>query len=522
MRDCRQRVLAILVLAGTVAMVAGCDTSAPECPPEAVTATDLAIETAGLALPRPLPLDLSRIDVETVGTHYEGPVRYLADVLRGDWAQAHRYWESLAAIEDPAERMRQVYRLKFAIQGRGLYFLHAAQEWLAAEPQAPAARLLMGVALADAAVEARGSAYSSKVAPAQMALFRQRFQRARPYLEGVAAGGDVHAWLAHAYLQLPYFFLGEREKGWASIEYLIGQAPQYGWLYFWATEYAKPKWAGPQGPDRLERLAQLAASHGLNASEREVLARELAYVQDDMDHQTDPQAWRPYWSNRQAEAPHLYNLLNWLAQEHAVENWPDVERLASEALTLNPHQTYSLHLRSLARKAMGRNDEALRDTLAAAVLGNDDAMRNLIHAHLQGSLGRTPGDHAGLLAYCKMGAAFGLPSAANCIASMYVDGVAGMPSDPRQGVAWHLLAARAGHVNSQHDVGVVLPKVDPGEPSRRTADYWMREAARQGHPYARNKLGVGAGNPSPRSVACGSDAPWSWLAQKLADLWPLR
>ena len=83
----------------------------------------------------------------------------------------------------------------------------------------------------------------------------------------------------------------------------------------------------------------MADRHGLNAADRKVLDQELAYVRDDLDHQPDPQAWRPYWEKRQAEAPHLYNLLQWLRREHTVGNWPAVERLASQALELNPHQT---------------------------------------------------------------------------------------------------------------------------------------------------------------------------------------
>lgn len=507
----RQTVLAVLAFAGCLGILSGCGNATADCPPEA--SADLVAESAGIALPQPLPLDLSRIDVEAVGTHYEGPVRFLSDVLRGDWAQARAYWARLAAIEDPSERMRQVYRLKFMLQRRGMYFHHAAQAWLRAEPDSPAARLLLGVAWADAAVNARGGSYSSQVAPAQMAIFEQRFEKARPHLEAIAGRNDVHASLAHAFLQVPYFYLGESDKGWATIEALVVQAPQYGWLYFWAADYAKPKWAGARGPQRLRQLEELASRHGLNAADRKVLDQDIGYVQADLDHQPNPQAWRPYWEKRNAEAPHLYNLLQWLGHEHSVRNWPVVERLATQALALNPHQTYSLYLRHQARKEMGRGGEALRDAVAAAVLGDDDAMQTVINAHLQGTMGVAPGDHQGLIAYCRMGAAFGLPAAANCIGSMYVDGAAGLPRDTTQGVAWHLLAARGGHDNSQHDVGVLLPRVAPGQPAQDLAGFWMREAARQGHQYARHKLGPRAARPECEA------APFKWrLAQKLLEL----
>lgn len=508
----RRSVMAAGALVLCVAAVPGCSTDAVDCPPQALP-PDHAIAAPPLPLPQPLPLDLSRIDVRTVGTHYEGPVRFIADVLRGDWARAEGYWAALAAIEDPAERMRQAYRLKFMLQGRGLYFLHAAQAWRQADPASPAAQLLLGIALADAATQARGHAYASQVATVQMARFKQRFEAARPHLEAIAARGDVHATLAQAFLQLPYFYDGQDDKGWATIEALIAQAPQYGWLYFWAAEYAKPKWAGGRGPQRLRRLASLATQHGLNATDRKVLEQEIAYVERDLEHQPDPQAWRAYWQKRQAEAPHLYNLLRWLGQEYDAQNWRAVEELASQALALNPHQTYSLSVRSEARRQLGRGSEAFADTMAAAVLGNDRAMQRVILAHVQGTLGVAAGDRAALLAHCRVGAAFGLPSAANCVGSMYVDGSGGLPGDAAQGVAWHLLAARGGHANSQHDVGVLLPRV-AGQAARPVADFWMHEAARQGHDYARRQLRASGAAEAPAAPAC-EDPPADWMRMAL-------
>jgi TPR repeat protein len=475
----------MLAVAGMMGMLSACDTASAGC-----NATDWALDNVGLDLPKPVPLDLSRLDVEIVATQYVPHVRFTAAVVAGDYAQAQHYWDRIAGIADPAERMREIYRLKFALDTRGMYFLHAAHRWMQAEPQSTAAQLLMGISLNAGALQARGEKFSRDVEPGQMALFRQRFAQARPYLENIAKRNDAYAWLAHAELELPYFYLGEREKGWATIEYLIGQAPQYGWLYFWATEYAQPRWAGSDGPARLRRLSELAAQHRLNAADHKVLEQDLAYVRSNMENNHNPQAWRPYWERRQAEAPHLRNLVLWLGHEHSVENWPMVEKLASQAIEINPQQTYSLHLRSLARKEMGRNGEALRDAVAAAVLGNDVAMSSLIYAHIQGRMGLKPGDHESMFAYCKMGVAFGMPSAANCMGSAHTDGFAGVARDDARAAAWHLLAARGGHSNSQHDLGVLLPRASAGEPARKAAGYWMREAARQGHQYAVKKIGA--------------------------------
>lgn len=494
LRRMRAAAACAAVLAAT-----GCSMEWPQCGP--ATTEDPALADAGLGVPKPLPLDMGLIDAPAVAAHYEGPTRFVAAVLRQDYGGAQQYFEEIAAMADASQRMREIYRLKFALDGRGMYLLGPAQQWLAAQPQSDTARVLLGMALATGATQARGAAYTSKTSPAQMARFRQRFEQARVHLEAVTARGGVAAALAHAGLQLPYFYAGEEDKGWASIDTLIAQAPQYGWLYFWATEYAKPKWAGQAASERLQHLADLADLHQLNAADRKVLDQELAHVRNDMDDNGDPKAWRPYWSQRTAQAPYLRNVVQWLGYERSVENWPMVEKLATQAIELNPQQTYSYYLRGLARKEMGRPEEAWRDTLAAAVLGSDAAMGNLVYAHLQGTMGAKAGDHQSMFAYCKMGAAFGLPAAANCIAASYTDGFAGVVGDDLEAARWHLLAARGANSNSQHDLAVLLPRVNPGKSAEAMAQYWMREAARRGHAYARNKA-LPEAEPSTPGLLC--------------------
>lgn len=503
----RGRVRALAVVA-TIAL-AGCTEVWQSCEPGPVG--DPGLEDVGLSAPKPLPMDLARIDVPAVAAHYAGPTRFVAAVLQQDYAGARRYLDEIDAMADASERMREVYRLKFALESRGMYLLSAAQQWLSAEPQSPQARLLLGMSLANGARQARGGQYSSKTPPVQMARFRQRFEQARTQLEPLARGTGATAALAHAALELPYFFAGESENGWRGIEALIEQAPQYGWLYFWATEYATPKWAGEAGPDRLQRLVDLAQRHRLNDLDRRVLDQEVDFVRRDMENNGNPQAWRPYWERRVAEAPHLRNIVLWLGHEQSVGNWPLVEQLATQAIALNPQQTFSFYWRGVARKEMGRPAEAWSDTLAAAVLGSDSAMDNLVYAHLQGTLGAKPGDAEALLAYCKMGAAFGLPAAANCLASSYTDGFAGVARNDREAARWHLLAARGGNRNSQHDLGVLLPRVQPGPAAQEAAHHWMREAARQEHAYALKKAAP-EGEPRGQGPMCvAQDVLWVLL-----------
>lgn len=463
---------------------------------------------------------MGRLNQEVVGAHYVDHVKFVSAVLRGNYPAAQQYWDDLAAIADPTQRMRAVYQFHFAMKGRGLYFLHAARAWLHEDPKSPAAHLLMGLSLSDAAMQARGAGYSGQASDVQYALFEQRFSAAQPHLEEAGRGDGPIAWAARAQLQLPYFYLGERDQGWAIIEYLIGQAPQYEWTYIWATEYGHAKWAGEDGAAALQKLSGLAAKNQLNSLGQKVLAQQIQYVGSNMENNPDPQAWRPYWQRRLADAPHLFNVLQLLGGELQTGNWPEVEALGTQAIALNPQQTYSFRARAYARKEMGRGDEALGDFLAAAMLGNDDAMANLIGAHVQGAMGVKRGDFDTLLAYCRLGTFVGLPSAANCVGSSYTEGFGGVTRDRTQAAAWHLLGARGGNSNSQHDVATILSQIDGDDSNLKISQFWMREAARQGHVYASRKAISERPAMRPIDMACAviEAGGWTRLLRAIAGL----
>ena len=509
----RRRFAAACAIATSVLMLAACDSRLAQwCAPPPVK--DWALDDAQLQLPRPSPIELNKLNAEVIASHYIGHVKFTAAVLSGDYAAAQNYWDEIASIADPTERMRAVYQFHFAMQGRGFYFLHAARAWLRAEPNSRAASLLMGLSLSDGALQARGGAYSAKTSNAQMALFAQRFFLADPYLGKISRGKDPLAWAATMQLQQPYFFLGESQLAWAGIEYLIQQAPQYEWTYIWATEYAQPRWADDEGPAALRKLSELASKNQLNTLGAKVLAQQIQYVSSNMENNGNPQAWRPYWQNRLAEAPHLYNILKSLRYELNSGNWLQVEALSTQAIEINPHQTFSFQARARARKELERGAEAFKDTLAAAVLGDDDAMERIVSAYVQGGMAVKPGDLDTLLAYCRMGAAFGLPSAANCVGASYTDGFGGVVRDNGQSAAWHLLGARGGNINSQHDVAMLLPQVQSGESVPGVTQYWMKESARKGHAFASKKVDASEDTPTTVAILCrltdGGDV-WSTL-----------
>jgi hypothetical protein len=480
---------------------------------------DWALNNAGITPPKPLILDSASIDTKAAAPYYNEQVRFRADVLRGDYVAAQAYWDNLASINDATERMRQIYALHFAISSKGLYYLNAAQAWLVAKPQSTAARLFYAQILSYGAAQARGNQYSSNTNLKAMGLFAQRFAASRPVLEEMSKRNDIYAWAAHIALKPLYFYAGEPDKGWASEEYLINQAPQYGWSYFWATEYTERQWAPlAESTKRLSQLTALASKHKLNELDAKVLSQSVDYVRKNTAQNSDPQSARPYWQKRVAEAPHLFNILKWLTYEVSMQNWEAVDLLATRAIALNPYQTYSFYQRSIARKETGNFEGAVKDTLPAAILGNDTAMSNLIQGYVRGTMGFKPGNYTQMMAYCKMGAAIGLPAAANCMGSAYSEAIANTPRDNLESASWHLLAARGGFGNSQHDFAITLTKLKNEQIAVEVSQHWMREAAQNGHVYAQNKASVEKQLPKGYDWKCTLNEVSSNVSQSLTDV----
>jgi hypothetical protein len=450
--------------------------------------TDWGIDSLGLQTPAPQPLDVGRLDMAKIAPFFNNQVRFRVAVLRGDYGQAQAFWDELAAISEPSERTKQLHALHFAMEGKGLYYLDAAKAWIAAQPQSPAAKAFIGLAWAKAAHQARGYDFAQKTSRQSFALFVQRFAMARPILEELIKRNDIYALSAHISLVGPLFLLGESEKAWKSQEAAVRAAPGYGFQYFWATQYASTLWVSQaQAHQRLQWLDNLGQHLKLGELDTKVLHQAIAHMRNGMDKPTDPQTMRPYWKKRFEQAPHLFNLISWLQYERQMENWPVVEQLASQAISMNPYQTYSYFQRGWARKSMGQLDQAFSDMQAAAMLGHDEAMSEIIQGHIRGTLGFKPRDHQQMLAYCKLGAVLGLASAANCIGASYTEGFASVQKDSRLAAAWHLLGARGGNANSQHDIATLAPRLHQSATTTSASEFWMREAANQHHVYAKNK-----------------------------------
>jgi hypothetical protein len=491
-------VIATFVLTGLLAACSDRNTVA--CAPY----KDWGVEALGVQLPRPFPIDTSKIELQTLTAHYSGHVSMLASVLYGNFADAQAYWDTASAMPDASARMRAMFAGINVLKGRGLYALDAAQAWEKAHPESKAAKLFLGAAYAKAASEGRGAEYTSKTSKEQFDLMSARSAKAEIIFQSLIKEDDFYSWGATAGLKDNLFISGRSEEGWRAYEYLISKSPQYGWLYFGAAEYAQPRWAGKKSQERTQFLLKLADKNKLNALDRKVLEQEASAIDNDVENNPNPEAWRPYWLDRVEKAPHLFNFIGLLNQEGEVRNWPKVVEISQKIIDLDAHNTTAWQWRGRALKEIGTPAEAFTATLTASILGFDWSMGQVIRAHLNGGLGRTPGDKQVLYAYCKMGAALGSAAAANCMGSTYTDGFPSIPRDNKKAVEWHMLAARGGSANSQHDLAVLLPQVQSGPGVQEAAQYWLRRAAAQEHDYAKKKLAA-QGPITTQGASCEKD-----------------
>lgn len=467
-----------------VMLTACADNVGSSCQPD----KDWAMESFGVDIPKPFTINLAKLEVETISAQYHGPVPMIAAVLNGNYNDAQSYWENIGKISDSTEKMRALYAARYSMQGRGFYLVDAAQAWEKAHPESKAARLFLGIAWAEASTEARQSRYVHDTTAEQFNLQRIRWMKAEPILQSLIIDDDFYSWAAMAASLSPYFYMSRTEEGWKGYEYLINKSPQYGWLYLWLSEYTKPKWAGEKSLERINVLKQLAEKYNLNSTDKKVLNQEIDYIVNRVEENSDPTAWQPYWKQRVADAPHNFNNYGILAKQTAVENWPEVLKTTANMLQITPQNKDAWYWRSMAIREIGSQNEAFSANLSAATLGKDWNMSNIVYSFIQGRLGRAQGDFQAMYEYCKMGSAFGLASAANCIASSYTDGFAGVQKDRDKSLSWHMLAARGGNSNSQHDLAVLLPQMKSDPNINEASHFWLRQSAAQGHEYAKKKL----------------------------------
>jgi hypothetical protein len=466
-------------------LLAGCDqASIFACEP----LKDWAVESLGLATPLPLPFDSSRLDVRAIAPLYTKGVPVIAALVGGRYADVQRYFDDVARRPTFQDQYLCIAEVGYLLHQRGLYFLPMTQAWLASAPDSRAAKLMLGLAYSAAAFKAHGGGYASETTGEQMAMYRQRMSFATPIFEALAESGDAIGLTARSALLHGYFLNGQPKKGWDVHDALIARLPLLASGYINALEHAHPKWSGERSEERGAHVLELAEKNGLDLQPRKLLAQIAESHRNDIEDNGNPQAWRPYWTARVAEVPGEFNLRQLLYKELSVQNWNVVETLAQRIIDLSPGHSEAHYQKAYALQQLGKNGEAFSAMVAAATAGSDGAMGQIVYSYVKGTLGRKQQDFDTMYEYCKFGAALGLPSAANCMASSHTDGFGGAKRDDMQAVSWHLQAARGDEINSMHDLAVMLPRVVPGPDGQMAAAYWMRKAADAKHVYALKKV----------------------------------
>lgn len=477
-----------LLVAGSVVGCAGQDF---DCDPGD---RDWERETFGVELPLAPPVDLTQLPTALIQTHYVGPYRMVALLVKGDYASVQAYWEEVDALPDHVEQMRAVVRNLDAMYGRGLYALNMAQAWYAKAPDSPAAQLMLATAWSRAAFEASNENYSRDAWGAHFFRVQDRVMQALPLLETLMKRTDVYG-LAARELNLSARTLlpeGIDDDAWNKYVELIAYAPHYEWLYLRAAGHADFQTRESLRDARFAQLRALADANALPQPHRLSLDQALEAHLNPPGKQPNPQAWRPYWEARVNGAATIHNYVGWLEAEYAVHNWAGMVNLAEKILALYPHHQRALELKSYGLREMGQSQAAYASAFEAMMVGSDWGLNQIISAYTRGGLGLPHQDFVAMYAHCTLGASLGLGGGANCMGSAHSEGFAGVERDDRKALAWHFLGARGGHTNSAHDVVVLLPRVVSdaalAADIRLATGHWIRKAASVNHAAAVNKL----------------------------------
>lgn len=451
-------------------------------------------ESFGLTLPTPAAPDLRLLPSGLVKAYMVGPQQMVADLVQGDFAKVAAHWEAIAAIQDPNEQMRAVVRHLDALQNRGLYLLNQAQTWHAREPKSPAAALVLAAAWAHAGKETAWESYDPVTAPSHFHRLLERMSESAGLLDPLLERKDLWGRASRELNLSVRFHLDPsgRAKAWEQYLTLMDFAPHYEWLYLRAADYGQQRYSGAQSAVRLVQLLKLAESKALPSMHIVGLKQHMGALANPPESMPDPQSWRPYWEARVKAAPTVNNLVGWMYAEYAVSNWKSILEISERVIALNPHSRYAWEQRSWALQQRGQLKEAYEASVVAIVLGSDNAMNRVVQGFTRGEMGLPQGDHAALLAHCRLGALAALGAAANCLGASHSEGFGGVHRDDRAALSWHVLGARGGHFNSQHDVAVLLPRVVSNPTLSKDVQWavghWLRRAVAQNHRAARNKL----------------------------------
>lgn len=369
-------------------------------------------------------------------------------------------------------------------------------DWLRTMPDSYVAHWWCGEMWNNGAVAARGHKYASEVSPGQFALMRERLQRSNALLERALTltpkPVEALTRLAdNSYLD------GERPRAEAYLERAEAILPQHAGIYYVRMNFALPEWGGSQK----QELAWLERARTAGVSEDVLLFLEDEYVARPAKMST-PGAPRAYWEAAIRKHPTRTRLKGLLQDFVGLQNWHDALPVAERLIKEYPEEKAGYFQRAVINQNLGRIPQARDDYRMAAAMGHDYALQALLLAHIRGGLGLPGRSFEGVAELCRFGATLGSPVGTNCMGASFDEGGPGMPfpKDVPQSFAWHLMGARAGHYNSQYDLGWLLftgrgPGVSAAA-GKRIGTFWLRRAAEQGHIFAKRKLEENRISPS--------------------------
>ena len=360
--------------------------------------------------------------------------------------------------------------------------------WLQAMPNAYSAHWLCGTVWRSGAWAARGSGFGHTVGAARFALMEERLERSNALL---ARAIELTPKPVEALTLLAdnYFVAQRLEEAEALLQRAENLLPTHAGIHWTRLNYAQPQW---WGSDKAVQAA-LARARQAGVGESALLDMEDYYVARPWKLST-PGAERAYWERAISKHPTRDRLTGLLHNFVRLENWHDALPVANRLIDEYPDDGNAYYRRAQIHQALGQIEAAREDYRMAAAMGHEYSLQELIMAHIRGGLG-LPKSFTQAAEFCRYGAALGSSVGANCLgASFFEGGRDGMPfqKDVPQALAWHLLGARAGHYNSQYDLGWLLytgrgAGVD-AEAAKRYGIFWLRRAAEQNHQYAKRKL----------------------------------
>ena len=449
---------------------------------------DLAAES--MPLPRPMVEPLDRLPG---APPLPETVAYALDLQRaffaGDFA---RFDAAMHAARKDFFNGRSAFNRAVSVVERigenQLAGIDRCAEWLQAMPESYVAHWTCGTLWTDGAWAARGRGFAHEVGAARFALMEERLERAAALLQRAL---ELNPQPLEALIELArtHFAEGRTQEAEELLQRAERIRPAYWDIHWTRLNYAQPQWYGSAEAVQ----AALARARQAGVQESALLDMEDSYVARPWKNST-PGAARAYWEAAIARHPTRARLTGLLNDFVRLENWHEALPVANRLIETYPDDVNAHYQRARTHQALGQIEAAREDYRMAAAMGHEYSLQELIMAHIRGGLGLSKSftDAAEL---CRYGAALGSGVGANCLgASFFEGGRDGMPfpKDVPQALAWHLLGARAGHYNSQYDLGWLLytgrgAGVD-AEAARRHGIFWLRRAAEQNHQYAQRKL----------------------------------